>query len=38
MQEFLAQVAGSLVLKLPPPGLWNRFVRWVFLTKDAPLY
>jgi hypothetical protein len=35
MQEFIAQVAGSLVLKLPPAGLWNRFVRWAFWGKHA---
>jgi hypothetical protein len=35
MQEFLAQVAGSLAMKLPPPGLWSRFVRWAVWGKHA---
>src|SRR4051794_27342288 len=35
MHEFLAQVAGSLAMKLPPPGLWSRFVRWAVWGKHA---
>jgi hypothetical protein len=38
MHQFLAQVAGTLAMKLPPSGLWNRFIRSVLWGQHAQPY
>jgi hypothetical protein len=30
MHPYVAYLTAALMIKLPPPGLWNRFVRWFF--------
>jgi hypothetical protein len=35
MHPSLAYWAAALVTKLPPAGLWNRFVRWLLWGEHA---
>jgi hypothetical protein len=35
MHPFLAYLAAAIVTKLPPPGLWDRFVRWLLWGEHA---
>jgi hypothetical protein len=38
MHPFLAYLAAALVMKLPSPGLWSRFVRWLLWGEHAQRY
>jgi hypothetical protein len=35
MHPFLAYLAAAIVMKLPSPGLWDRFVRWLLWGEHA---